>query len=156
LSRLRGQIPDLVLRTTFITGFPSETEDQFAELNDFIIDQRFEHVGVFTYSYEADTPSARLDGHLSEQIKEERRGRLMETQQAIAFEWNETQIGRQVDVIVDTALPGEQDAYVGRSYAQAPDVDGVVYVTGQSLRPGDLLPTEIVAVSDYDLVAAAV
>ena len=119
-------------------------------------EQRFEHVGVFTYSYEADTPSARLDGHVPEELKEERRNRLMETQQAIAYQWNEAQIGRQLDVIVDAEVPDECHAFIGRSYAHAPDVDGVVYVTGEGLRPGDLVPSEIVAVSEYDLVAATI
>jgi ribosomal protein S12 methylthiotransferase len=156
LAKLRTAIPDLVMRTTFITGFPGETDVEFEELVEFVCEQQFERLGVFTYSFEPDTPAARLPDHLPEEVKEERRGRLMAAQQEIAFAWNEAQVGRQLDVILDTAVPGERNAWVGRSYADAPDVDGVVYVSGEGLRPGAIVPCEIVARSDYDLVAAAV
>jgi ribosomal protein S12 methylthiotransferase len=123
---------------------------------DFIGKQRFERLGVFTYSFEPDTPAARLPDHLPEEVKEERRARLMAAQQEVAFEWNDAQIGRRLDVIVDAAVPDEKNAWVGRSYADAPDVDGVVYVTGERLSVGSLVPCEIVGRSGYDLVAAAV
>jgi ribosomal protein S12 methylthiotransferase len=156
LSKLRAAIPNLVMRTTFITGFPGETEAEFDELVDFVCQQRFERLGVFTYSFEPDTPAARLPEHLPEEVKEARRGRLMAAQQEIAFAWNDAQIGRKLDVILDAEVPGERDAWIGRSYADAPDVDGVVYVTGDRLRSGAIVPCEIVARSEYDLVAAAV
>lgn len=156
LSRLRQAIPDLVLRTTFIVGFPGETDEQFEELVEFVGQQRFERLGVFTYSYEGDTPAARLPGHLDDATKDARRDRLMEVQQQIAFEFNERQIGRQVDVLIDQQVPGEPQAAIGRSYADAPEVDGVTYVTGHRLRPGKLVRCEIVASQGYDLVAAAV
>jgi ribosomal protein S12 methylthiotransferase len=146
----------LVLRTTFITGFPGETEEQFAELAHFVEAQRFEHVGVFTYSFEPGTPAVKLDDHLPDAVKALRRNRLMEIQQRVAFEWNAAQVGRQVDVIVDAAIPGEPNAWIGRTYAHAPDVDGVVYLSGEGLGVGDLVAAEIVAVNDYDLVAAAI
>ena len=95
--------------------------------------QKFERLGVFTYSFEPDTPAAKLPDHLPEEVKNERRDRLMAVQQEIAFAWNEAQLGRQVDVILDSAVPGEKNAWIGRSYADAPDVDGVVYVTGEKL-----------------------
>jgi ribosomal protein S12 methylthiotransferase len=153
---LRAAIPNLVLRTTFITGFPGETGAEFDELERFVRDQRFERLGVFTYSFEPDTPAARLPEQLSEEVKLERRDQLMAAQQQVAFAWNDAQIGRRVDVLVDAAVPDEKNAWVGRSYADAPDVDGVVYVTGEQLRVGSLVPCEIVARSGYDLVAAAV
>jgi ribosomal protein S12 methylthiotransferase len=156
LDKLRSRIPNLVMRTTFITGFPGETEDDFNELVDFVATQRFERLGVFTYSFEPDTPAAKLPDHLSEEIKAARRDALMEVQQALAFEWNDAQVGRQLDVIVDAAVPDEKNAWIGRSYADAPDVDGVVYVTGEGLKAGALVPCEIVARSGYDLVAVAV
>jgi ribosomal protein S12 methylthiotransferase len=156
LARLRETIPNLVLRTTFITGFPGETEEQFTELVDFVQQQHFERLGVFTYSFEADTPSARLPDHLPEEVKAERRDRLMAVQQEIAFEWNERQVGRTFEVLIDEPIEGEKNAWVGRSYADAPDVDGLVYVTGRKLRPGQIVPCEIVAVRDYDLIGAAV
>ncbi|MGE0607329.1 MAG: 30S ribosomal protein S12 methylthiotransferase RimO [Pirellulales bacterium] len=156
LGKLRAAIPGLVMRTTFITGFPGETEEQFQELVEFVREQKFERMGVFTYSFEPDTPAARLPDHLPEEVKEERRARLMEVQQELAFDWYARQVGRQVDVLLDSAVPGEKHAFVGRSYADAPDIDGVVYVTGKKLKAGQIVPCEIVAQQEYDLVAAAV
>lgn len=156
LARLREAIGNLVLRTTFITGFPGETDQQFEELMEFVGQQRFERLGVFTYSYEADTPSAKLPDHLPEEVKAERRDRLMAVQQELAFDWNEQQVGRKLDVLIDEPIEGEKNAWVGRSYADAPDVDGLVYVTGKKLRAGQIVPCEIVAVRDYDLIGAAV
>ena len=156
LARLRGAIPDLVLRTTMIVGFPGETESHYQELEDFVRAARFERLGVFTYSYEADTPSARLPDHLDEQIKAARRDRLMEAQQEVAFAWARAQVGRRREVLLDAPLPGEPDVWLGRSYSEAPDVDGVIYVTGRRLAAGKLVPCEIVAAQGYDLVAAPV
>jgi ribosomal protein S12 methylthiotransferase len=156
LRKLRERIPDLVLRTTFITGFPGETDAQFAELTEFVDQQKFERLGVFTYSLEGDTPAARLPEHLPEEIKNARRDRLMELQQKIAFDWNQSQIGRRYDVILDQPVAGERDAWIGRSYADAPDVDGLIYVSGKRLKAGQIVPCEIVATAEYDLVAAAV
>lgn len=156
LARLRQAIPDLVLRTTFIVGFPGETDEQFDELIEFVRQQQFQRVGVFTYSFEADTPSARLPDHLDEARKEARREQLMAVQQEIALDWNQRQMGRQLDVLIDRPVLDERNAWIGRSYADAPDVDGVVYVTGKKLRPGQFVRCEIVAAQEYDLIGAAV
>jgi ribosomal protein S12 methylthiotransferase len=156
VAKLRERIPGLVMRTTCITGFPGETDEDFAELEDFIAVQRFERLGVFTYSFEPDTPAARLPDQLPEEVKDERRDRLMEVQQEVAFEWNEAQVGRQLDVIIDAPVPDQENVWIGRSYADAPDVDGVVYVTGEELSVGGIVPCEIVARSGYDLAAAAI
>ena len=156
LAKLRRAIPNLVLRTTFIVGFPGETEAQFEELVEFVRQQRFERLGVFTYSFETDTPAAKLPDHLPEAVKDQRRERLMAVQQEAAFAFNEAQLGRRLDVLIDRAVPGESRAWIGRSYADAPDVDGVVYVTGKKIKPGQIVPCEIVACEGYDLVAAAV
>jgi ribosomal protein S12 methylthiotransferase len=156
VAKLRLRIPNLVMRTTFITGFPGETETEFAELVEFVRDQRFERLGVFTYSFEPDTPAARLPDHLPEEVKEERRARLMAEQQDIAFAWNDAQLGRRLDVLIDSAVPDETSAWIGRSYADAPDVDGVVYVSGKQLRTGMIVPCEVAGTSGYDLVAAAI
>lgn len=156
LGKLRRAIPKLVLRTTFITGFPGETEEQFEELVDFVREQHFERLGVFSYSFEPDTPAARLPDHLDEPVKEARRERLMQVQQEIALAWNQSQIGRRLDVLIDSAVPDESHAWIGRSYADAPDVDGVVYVTGRGLRPGKIVKCEIVAAQGYDLIGAAI
>jgi ribosomal protein S12 methylthiotransferase len=156
LAKLRSRIPNLTLRTTFITGFPGETEEQFAELEAFVREEKFERLGVFSYSFEPDTPAARLPDHLDEAVKEERRERLMAIQQKIAFDWNQRQIGRRMDVLIDRAVPGEKNAWVGRSHADAPDVDGLVFVTGKRLAAGKIVPCEIVTTHEYDLVAVAV
>ncbi len=155
LNRMRSRISNLVLRTTFITGFPGETQEQFEELRQFILDQKFERMGAFTYSYESDTPSAILPDHISEEVMNERRDLLMEAQQQVAFEWNEAQVGKQLDVIIDQPVPGETTAWQGRSFADAPDVDGLVWVTGENVTPGEIVRCEIVASQGYDLIAVA-
>ena len=104
---------------------------------------------------EHDTPAARLPDHVATEVMEERRERLMAVQQRIAFAWNDTQIGRQLDVLLDGPVPGQRDAWIGRSYADAPDVDGVVYVSGKGLKSGQIVPCEVVARQNYDLIAAA-
>jgi ribosomal protein S12 methylthiotransferase len=156
LRKLRERIPNLVMRTTFIAGFPGETEEQFEAMVDFTREQQFERMGVFTYSYEPNTPAARLPGHLPEEVKEERRDRLMAVQQEIAFAWNQSQLGQRREVLLDSPMPGERDVWIGRTTADAPDVDGVVYVTGKKLRAGKFVPCEIVSAEGYDLVAAPV
>jgi ribosomal protein S12 methylthiotransferase len=154
LEKLRGRIDNLVLRTTFITGFPGETDEHFDELVRFVEQHRFERAGVFTYSLESDTPAANLPGHLPQQVKEDRRQRLMEAQQGVAFAWSEAQIGRQVDVLLDQPVPDEDGVWIGRTYADAPDVDALVYVTGEGLCAGEFVRCEVVASRDYDLIAA--
>ena len=157
LDNLRSRIKGLTLRTTFITGFPGETDDDVAQLAEFVEKHRFERMGVFTYSFEPDTPAANLPGHLPEEIKEQRRERLMQVQQRIAFEYNQRQVSRTCDVILDQAVEGERNVWLGRSAADAPDVDGLVFVTGDQykLRAGDIVPVEIVATQEYDLVGVA-
>ncbi len=156
LAMLRERIPGLVMRTTMIAGFPGETDADFQALLDFVSAQRFERLGAFAYSLEPDTPAARLPDHLSDEVKQARQAQLMEVQQAIAFAYGESQIGKSVEVLVDAAVPGESNVWIGRSYAEAPDVDPVIYLSGEGLAPGNLVGSEIVATSGYDLVAAAV
>jgi ribosomal protein S12 methylthiotransferase len=157
LGRLRARIANLTLRTTFITGFPGETDADFQELVEFVEKHRFERMGVFTYSLEPDTPAAKLPDHVPTDIMESRRERLMQVQQKIVFSRNERQIGRTLDVILDQPVEGEKNVFVGRSVADAPDVDGLVFVTGDKhkLRTGDIIPAEIVATQEYDLVGVA-
>lgn len=156
IDRLRDRIKNLVLRTTLIAGFPGETETQHQELLRFVKRRRFERLGVFVYSREPGTPSDRLDGQLPEELGRSRRQRLLAAQQKIAFAWNKAQVGRQLEVLIDRDIPGQPDAWVGRSYADAPEVDGVVYVTGERLAAGQIVPCEIVGAQDYDLIAAAI
>ena len=156
LEKLRERIPGLVLRTTFITGFPGETPEQFAELVDFARRWRFERVGVFTYSLEPDTPAARLDDHLPEAEKAARRDELMRVQQGIAHDHARRQVGRILDVIVDRQSDEREDVWIGRSAADAPDIDCLVYVTAPGTSAahsltGRIIPVEIVAAAGYDL-----
>ena len=153
LEKLRTRIDALVMRTTMITGFPGETESQFHELVEFVEQQQFERLGVFTYSLEEDTPAARLDGRIPEAIAEERRDVLMATQQKIAFNWNASQTGKQLDVLIDRAHPEEPGVWLGRTYADAPDIDGLVFVTGEDLQEGGIYRCEIVTSQGYDLIA---
>jgi len=156
VDRLRDRIEGLVLRTTLMTGFPGETEQQFEELLGFVRQRRFERLGVFAYSREEGTPSDRMSGHLPGAVAQARRQRLLALQQQIAFAWTESLVGRQLEVIIDRALAEQSDAFVGRSYADAPEIDGVVYVTGQGLKPGQIVPCEIVAAQGYDAIGVAV
>jgi ribosomal protein S12 methylthiotransferase len=155
LGRLRSAIPGLALRTTFIVGFPGETEEEFEELREFVQQTRFERVGVFPYSYEPGTPATRLDGHLPEAIKLERRDRLMETQQEAAFAFGRAQVGRELEIIIDGPDPEVPNHALGRSYADAPDIDGIVRVKGKNLRPGDLVRVKVTAADGYDLAGRA-
>jgi ribosomal protein S12 methylthiotransferase len=154
LQKLRGRIPNLTMRTTFITGFPGETDAQFDELVEFVEEQRFERMGVFVYSFEPDTPAALLPDQVPAEVSAARRNRLMEVQQQIAFDWNERQVGRQRDIILDYPVPEAPNAWIGRSHADAPDVDGLVFVTGEGLQAGDIVRCEIVTTDGYDLIAA--
>ncbi len=150
VSKLRERIPNLVMRTTFITGFPGETDQQFEELRQFVIDTRFERMGVFTYSYEPGTPAVKLDGHLPEDVKEARRDELMQVQQEIAFEHADSLVGFELDVLIDEQV--DEGVWVGRTFADAPEIDSNVFVNGLDLQPGDMLPVEILERQDYDLI----
>jgi ribosomal protein S12 methylthiotransferase len=158
VTRMRELIPNLVLRTTFITGFPGETDEQFETLVKFTQRHQFERMGVFTYSFEPDTPAAKMEGHLDEEVKNARRDRLMEVQQEIMFAYNQNQIGKTIDVIIDLAVEEQPGAWIGRGFGDAPDVDSVVFVTETEhpLKPGDIVSCEVVTTHDYDLVAVAV
>ena len=156
LQSLRACIPNLVLRTTFITGFPGETDAQFGELVDFVEQQRFERMGVFTYSVEPDTPAAVLPNHVPDEIKNERRDQLMQVQQRIAFGWSKSRIGTQIQVIVDQSSAEGGEVWLARSTADAPDVDAMVWLTAEDVEPGDIVTAEVVATHDYDLVAVRI
>ncbi|TMQ32389.1 MAG: 30S ribosomal protein S12 methylthiotransferase RimO [Planctomycetota bacterium] len=156
LRDLRARIPGLALRTTFIVGFPGESDAEFEELLAFSRAQQFERVGVFPYSLEPGTPAERLPNHLPEAIKMERRNRLMEAQQQAAFAWSQRQIGRELEVIIDGLDPELPNHALARSYADAPDIDGLVRVKGKNLHAGDLVRVKVTGADGYDLVARAV
>ncbi|OJW10593.1 MAG: ribosomal protein S12 methylthiotransferase RimO [Planctomycetales bacterium 71-10] len=154
VDRLRADIPNLVLRTTFIVGFPGETDAEFREMADYVAEKKFERLGVFTYSLEPDTPAAKLPNHLPDDVKEARREEIMRIQKPIAEAFNATLIGREMDVLIDGHAPaGGPGLWLGRTYADAPDVDGVVLVQGPGLQPGDVVPCEILETEGYDFVA---
>ncbi len=155
LHRLRSAIPGVVLRTTFIVGFPGETEAEFEELVEFVRQARFERAGVFPYSFEPTTPSARLDGHLPEEVKQQRRDRLMEVQQEVAFGWSRDQVGKEMEVLIDGPDPEVPHHGLARSYADAPEIDGLVRVKGKGLHAGDLVRVKVTGADGYDLAARA-
>ncbi len=156
LSRLREAIPDLALRTTFIVGFPGETEAEFDELCDFVKATRFERVGVFPYSLEPGTPAERLPDHLPEEVKQERRNRLMAIQQEQAFAWTRERVGTEIEVIVDGPDPEVPGHFLARGPFDAPDIDCVVRLKGKGLRPGDLVRARVTGADGYDLAARAI
>jgi len=156
VAKMRAMVPNLALRTTFIVGFPGETDAEFQDLCDFVAAQRFERVGVFPYSFEPGTPAARLDGHLPEEVKEHRRDSLMQLQQKIALEWARKLAGREVEAIVDGPDPEVPGHYLGRTTADAPDIDCVVRLKGKALQPGDLVRARITGADGYDLLGRAI
>ncbi|MEM9644243.1 MAG: 30S ribosomal protein S12 methylthiotransferase RimO, partial [Planctomycetota bacterium] len=160
LGKLRSRIDRLIMRTTMITGFPGESDDDFAQLAEFVAEQRFEHLGVFTYSVEDDTPAARLPNRVPAKVAQRRQDELMGIQQAIAFEWNESRVGSIENVLIDAEVPDQPGLWMGRSRGEAPDIDGVVFVSsppnssGAGLEVGKMVRCEIVMANGYDLVAA--
>ena len=156
LGRLRKAMPNLTMRTTFIVGFPGETEAEFAELAEFVQASRFERVGVFPYSLEPGTPAARLPDQVPEEVKTERRNRLMEIQQGIAFAHAQAQIGKELEAIVDGPDAEVPGCFAARGHADAPDIDCTVRLKGKGLRPGDLVRTRVTGADGYDLMARAI
>lgn len=152
IEKLRAAMPDIALRTTLITGFPGETQEDHEELMDFIDRMEFERLGVFTYSPEEDTPAAKMDGQIKEEVKEERQAELMELQQDIVFEQAEDMIGRELLVMIEGKVAAE-NAYVGRTYRDAPNVDGLIFVnTDEELMSGDFARVKVTGAMEYDLI----
>ncbi len=156
LAKLRKAVPNLALRTTFIVGFPGETDADFEELKAFVAEQKFERAGVFPYSFEADTPSGRLDGHLPEDVKAARRDAIMEVQQAVAFAHSQAQVGKELPAIIDGPDPEFPSHFRGRTTADAPDIDAAIRVKGKNLRPGDFVTVKVTAADGYDLTGRVV
>jgi ribosomal protein S12 methylthiotransferase len=159
LARIRERVPGVTLRTTFIVGFPGETEHDFAELEAFVEDTRFDHIGVFTYSHEEGTRAYAVDDDVSAGTKRKRRERLMTRQQRIVTTLQQTRIGSHVRVLVDGASPEHELVLQGRLEGQAPEIDPVVYLTDcdpSDCAAGQIVSARIVAARGYDLVAAPV
>lgn len=152
VTKLRKEIPDICLRTTLITGFPGETEEQHQELVEFVDEMEFDRLGVFTYSPEEDTPAATMPDQIDEEVKLERQAELMELQQEIAFDTAENMIGREMLVMIEGKI-ADEPAYVGRTYRDAPKVDGLIFVeTGELLMSGDFAKVTVTGAEEYDLI----
>ena len=152
IEKLRKEIPDISLRTTLITGFPGETQEQHEELKDFVDEMEFDRLGVFTYSPEEDTPAATMTEQIPEEVKEERQAELMELQQEIAFDLAEDMVGREVLVMIEGKV-ADENAYVGRTYKDAPNVDGLIFInTDEELMSGDFVRVRVTGALEYDLI----
>ena len=152
ISKLRTALPDIALRTTMIAGFPGETEEDHEEVMRFVDEMEFERLGVFAYSAEEDTPAAAFPDQIDQEVKEERRDEIMELQQEIAFEKSESMVGRVLDVMIEGKV-ADEPAYVGRTYMDAPGVDGYIFVnTGEAMMSGDFVRVKVTGSSDYDLI----
>ena len=152
IGKLRKEIPDIAIRTTLITGFPGETQEQHEELMEFVDEMEFDRLGVFTYSPEEDTPAAVMPDQIPEDVKEDRQAELMELQQEIAFDLAEEMIGREVLVMIEGKV-ADENAYVGRTYKDAPNVDGLIFVESEEeLMSGDFARVRITGALEYDLI----
>lgn len=152
VDRLREEIPDIMLRTTLITGFPGETREDHEELMEFVNEMEFERLGVFTYSPEEGTPAAAMEDQIPEEVKEERKAELMELQQEISLDNGERYIGQTVTVIIEGKV-ADENAYVGRTYGDAPGIDGYIFVnTGELLMSGDFARVKVTGALEYDLI----
>lgn len=152
IGKLKREIPDITLRTTLITGFPGETEEQHEELKAFVDEMEFDRLGVFTYSPEEDTPAAEMSDQIPEEVKEDRQAEIMELQQEIAFAQAEDMIGEEVLVMIEGKV-ADENAYVGRTYKDAPGVDGLIFInTDEELMSGDFARVKVTGAVEYDLI----
>jgi ribosomal protein S12 methylthiotransferase RimO len=155
VERIRSVFPEASLRTSLITGFPGETEAAFKNLVDFVEEVRFDHLGVFAYCEEEGTPAAGLPGSVPKDLREERRSIIMDLQSAISAEKLEKHLGETIEVLVDAPQGEWPGLFLGRAWFQAPEVDGVVYISGEGVSPGRILTAEVVETHDFDLTALA-
>ena len=152
INALRKAVPDIVLRTTLISGFPGESDKDHKEVLDFVEDTKFDRLGVFTYSQEEGTPAAGMDDQIDEDIKVQRRNEIMELQQEIVFDKNESLVGEEFEAIIEGKIPME-NAYIGRTYMDAPGVDSNIFVvTDEELMSGDFVKVSVTGANDYDLI----
>jgi ribosomal protein S12 methylthiotransferase len=156
IEELRLKIPEIALRTTFITGFPGETDEHFKHMLRFICEMQFDHVGIFTYSDEEGTTAFDYPGRVPEEVKEERKNILMEFQKEIALRKNQEKVGQFESVLVEGFDAQENYIMTGRLASQAPDIDGQVILEKCEAEPGEIIPVRITAAADYDLVAEPV
>ncbi len=152
IEKLRRRIPGLALRTSLIVGFPGETEEHFENLADFVKTVKFDRIGVFAYSPEEGTAAAAMPGMVPDHVKEARKDLLIRIQQEISLEKNKEKIGRIISVLIEGKEENEHEVYLGRTEADAPEVDGVIYVSGGGLHPGDIVPVRVTHAYEYDLI----
>lgn len=156
VAKLREAMPDIAIRTTLIVGFPQESEEEFADLMQFVQDMQFDRLGVFSYSQEEGTAAARMEGQIDEDVKEERRACIMDLQRSIAASLCEAEVGKELEVLIEGKLP-EEAVFCGRTRRDAPDIDGLVFVSSEEeLYSGDLVTVKIREASDYDLIGDVV
>ncbi len=153
IRKLRMEIPDIILRTTLITGFPTETEEEHAELMEFVEQQDFDRLGVFTYSKEDNTPAAKLKPQITAKVKKQRQKELMKLQQSIVFAAAQKRIGRTYEVLTEGKITDEENVYIGRTYMDAPQVDGYLFFhADEELLSGDLVKVKVKQAKGYDLI----
>ena len=151
IEKLRKEIPDITLRTTLITGFPGETEEDHEVLKEFIENMQFDRLGVFTYSPEEGTPAEKMPNQVPEEVKEERRDELMLLQQEISAEKTANMVGKTLEVLVEGRIP-EEGVYVGRTYRDAPEVDGYIFLNAEEdIISGDFVTAKVTGADEYDL-----
>ncbi len=154
IERLRERIMDVTIRSSVIVGFPGETDDEFRELLDFLRDVRFDRLGAFIFSPEEGTPAAEFEGQIPDEVKKARFDEVMKLQQKISAENNLQLLDKELKTLIDEADPSDPEMFIGRSRMDAPEVDGVIYVRGTGVKPGDFVNVRITGAMEYDLVGA--
>ena len=155
LKNLRKAIPEIVIRTTFIVGFPGENEEDFKDLVDFIEDIKFDKLGVFEYSREDGTKAAILDNQIPYEVKKRRKDEIMEIQSEISSEILSKNLGKTLEVLIEEKI--DENNYVGRTYMDAPEIDGVTYIESpKNLEVGDFVKVKVIDTLDYDLVGESI
>ena len=157
LAKLRREIPDICIRTTLITGFPQESEEEFSEMKDFVRTSRFDRLGVFTYSQEIGTPAARMKGQIPDDVKEEREAELMQLQEEVSSEISASLVGREMTAMIEGRLPEEDSdeghVYSARTYRDAPDIDGFIFLNSpDEYESGDMVRCKVTGSYEYDLI----
>lgn len=156
VEKLRTAMPDIAIRTTLITGFPRETKEQHEALLEFVDDMEFERLGVFTYSPEEGTRAAEFPNQISEEVKKQRQDELMALQQEVSYDNNQRMLGKQLEVLVEGYLY-EEDVYIGRSYREAPNVDGYIFINAEEeIVSGEMVTVRITDANEYDLIGEVV
>lgn len=153
INKLRKAVPNITIRTTFIVGFPGETEENFEELLDFVKETKFDKLGVFTYSQEEGTVAADMDNQIEEEVKIQRMDAIMMTQQLISAEINKNKVGKEYEVLIEGK---EKGRYIGRSFEMAPEIDGEVYIKGSDLAIGSFVKVKIIDALEYDLIGEVI